>query len=144
MNIITQLKRDEGEFKSVGRHAVYQDHLGYWTLGIGRLVDSRRGGGITDVEAEYLLCNDVRRIRSVLENRLKFWGTLNEVRQAALINMAFQMGVNGLLNFRKTLALIEQGNYIEASREALRSGWASQTPNRARRVSLQIETGEWQ
>jgi len=42
-----QIKRHEGKVL----HA-YPDHLGYWTIGYGRLIDERRGGGITEAEAE--------------------------------------------------------------------------------------------
>ena len=143
MDIFEQLNRDEGEVKSGGKHVVYEDHLSYLTIGIGRLVDRRRGGGLTDEEANYLLKNDVARVTLELHRRLPWWPKLDPVRQSALINMAFQLGINGLLNFRKTLSLIEQGNYAEASHEARRSTWAIQTPDRARRVSRQLKSGHW-
>ncbi len=46
-SITQQLRRDEGEVL----HA-YQDSLGYWTIGIGVLIDKRKGGGITKAESE--------------------------------------------------------------------------------------------
>lgn len=139
-----QLHRDEGEVKDGGKHVVYEDHLGYATLGYGRLVDHRRGGGITDEEADYLLANDIQNRKEQLSYRLPWFGKLNEARQGALINMAFQLGVNGLLAFKQTLALLQAGKYQEAARECLRSNWANQTPQRAQRVAKQIETGKWQ
>ena len=143
MNIYEQLNRDEGEVKRNGKHVMYRDHLGYATLGVGRLIDERRGGGLTDEEVEYLLRNDVTRVALELSKNLDWWPSLDHVRQSALINMAFQLGINGLLNFRKTLSLIKQGDYAEAAKEALRSTWAQQTPNRARRVAKQLASGEW-
>ena len=143
MNIYQQLNRDEGEVKRNGKHVMYRDHLGYATLGVGRLIDERRGGGLTDEEVEYLLRNDVTRVALELSKNLDWWPSLDHVRQSALINMAFQLGINGLLNFRKTLSLIKQGDYAEAAKEALRSTWAQQTPNRARRVAQQLASGEW-
>lgn len=143
MNITSQLYRDEGAYKHKGRHAAYLDHLGFWTIGIGRLIDRRKGGGISDVEAAYLLQNDISRITSELSRSLPWWEYLDEVRQAALINMAFQLGTEGLLKFKKTLALVGQGNYAAAGREARNSLWAIQTPERARRVSRQLKMGHW-
>jgi len=143
MNIYQQLNRDEGEVKRNGKHVMYRDHLGYATLGVGRLIDERRGGGLTDEEVEYLLRNDVTRVALELSKNLDWWPSLDHVRQSALINMAFQLGINGLLNFRKTLSLIKHGDYAEAGKEALRSTWAQQTPNRANRIARQLETGEW-
>lgn len=139
MNIIDQLKRDEG-----CKLQAYQDHLGYLTIGIGRLIDQRRGGGISQDEAEYLLKNDVTRVRHEFAHSLPWFKDLDEARQGALINMAFQLGISGLLAFKQTLSLISRGAYMAASQEMLKSKWAEQTPARAQRLSKQILTGEWQ
>lgn len=139
-----QLKRDEGAVIKNGRHVAYKDHLGYLTIGIGRLIDERRGGGISNTEAEYLLANDINRVYNQLEARLSCFSVLSGARQGALINMAFQLGVNGLMNFKKSLAHMEAGNYTWAAHEFLRSRWAEQTPQRARRIAKQIKTGDWQ
>ena len=47
----------------------YEDHLGYLTIGYGRLIDKRRGGGISKAEAEYLLLNDCRRVEQEISNK---------------------------------------------------------------------------
>ena len=138
-----QLHRDEGAVIVNGRHAVYDDHLGFATIGYGRLVDRRRGGGLTDAEAEFLLANDIERVTRDLTIRLPWFSDLDEPRQGALINMAFQLGVNGLLKFKRTLAHCEAGDWEKAEREALNSNWAKQTPNRAHRVTQQLRTGDW-
>lgn len=123
------IKHDEGEVL----HA-YQDHLGYWTIGYGRLIDERRGGGISRKEAEYLLDNDIMRVVDELAKRT---GLLEhpEPVQHALVNMAFQLGVNGLLSFRKMWAHLANRDYDAAADEALDSRWAQQTPQRAERVT---------
>jgi lysozyme len=54
--LIAELRRDEGVDRSA-----YQDHLGFWTIGVGRLIDRRKGGGLSDEEIDYLLQNDVKR-----------------------------------------------------------------------------------
>jgi len=133
-----QLKRDEG----VVNHA-YEDSLGFLTIGVGRLIDSRRGGGLAPDEIEYLLTNDViEKSRQVLAAFP--WATkLNEPRRAVLINMAFQMGIRGLGGFHRMLGSIEDGQYSEASMEMLDSLWAQQTPERAKRLAKQMLTGEW-
>ena len=123
------LERHEGRV----RHA-YQDHLGFWTIGIGRLIDERRGGGLSDDEIDYLLNNDINRITDDLPRRLPFWGRLTESQQIALVSMAFQLGVSGLMGFRKMLAALERGDIETAKAEALDSKWAWQTTNRARDV----------
>lgn len=133
-----QLKIDEG-FKD---HA-YQDHLGYWTIGYGRLIDKRRGGRIRPHEGQYLLQNDIDEKLSELRNRISWFDNLDDPRKGVLLNMCFQLGVAGLLNFKNTLAKVEAGDYEGAATNMLKSKWAKQTPNRAHRLAEQMRTGRW-
>ena len=136
--LVPQLRRDEGEVL----HA-YQDHLGYWTLGVGRLIDVRKGGGITAAESAMLLMNDIDvRVRD-LQRRAPWIFTLSSVRQGVLVNMSFQLGVDGLLAFKNTLLMIQQGKYDAASLAMLQSKWAQQTPERAKRLADQMRTNTW-
>lgn len=139
-NIVRQLNGDEGR-----KPCVYQDSLGYWTIGVGRLVDPRKpGAGLRPKEMDYLLANDVEDRVQELTKRLPWFTTLDEARQGVLVNMSFQLGVDGLLGFRNTLELVRTGKYAEASYAMLQSKWANQTPERAQRLSDQMRTGEWQ
>lgn len=122
----------------------YQDHLGYWTIGIGRLIDKRKGGGISKDEAEYLLSNDVSSRLIELQARLPWFSQLDDARKAVLLNMSFQLGVPGLMNFKRTLALVEQGDYAAAADGMLQSKWATQTPKRANEMAEQMRSGQWQ
>jgi lysozyme len=137
--VAQQLRFEEGSV----RHA-YPDHLGYWTIGVGRLIDKRKGGGLSDDEIEYLLDNDLKHIDARLTAALPWFKNLNEARQGVLIGMAFQMGVEGLLQFKRTLAEVRDERYAQAAAYMLESLWAKQTPARARRMARQMETGEWQ
>ncbi len=138
-NIKRQLTRDEGREKSA-----YTDSLGYITIGVGRLIDKRKNAGLRDSEIDFLLENDIDEVTSSLEMHLPWVKNLDEARYGALVNMAFQLGVDGLLKFDMTLHLIKTGNYGYASAEMLNSLWAKQTPARANRLAYQIRTGEWQ
>lgn len=135
----SQLKRDEGEVL----HA-YQDHLGYWTIGIGILIDRRKGGGLRPEESEFIFRNRLKLLDAELTDRLPWITKLDPARKGVLINMAFQMGVAGLLGFKNTLAMIEAGRYQDAAKAMLQSKWATQTPARAQRLSNQMATGQWQ
>ena len=139
MKLVEQLKRDEG----VVRHA-YKDHLGYLTIGIGFLIDERKGGYMPDEVMEFWLGYEIEKRREALNKALPFFNSLDEARQGALINMAYQLGVNGVLAFKKMLHSMHRGDYDIAAKEALDSRWATQTPERAKRIAKQIETGEWQ
>lgn len=137
--LTTQLRRDEGEVLSA-----YQDSLGYWTIGVGRLIDKRKGGGLSVEESAYLLNNDIDKRVAELRSRLPWTQKLDNVRFGALVNMSFQLGVDGLLGFKNTLALIEEGKYTFAADNMLKSKWAEQTPARAKRLADQMRTGVWQ
>jgi lysozyme len=139
MNIIQQLKNEEG----IVPHA-YQDSLGFWTIGVGRLIDQRKGGMLHPEEIEYLLANDVKRKTDDLRAALPWFDTLSEPRQGVLIGMGFQMGVKGLLAFVTTLSHARVGRWAEAAVAMGESTWARQTPQRAARLARQMETGEWQ
>ena len=63
-------------------------------------------------------------------------------RRAALVAMVFQLGMPTVLKFKKMLAALEQGNWLEAADQALDSRWARQTPSRAKWVAEILKTGE--
>lgn len=125
-----ELEIEEGR---VG-HA-YLDSLGFLTLGIGRLVDERKGGRISDAEINLLCSNDIDAKMAEMDLRLPWWRVLSEVRQRVLLNMAFQMGVDGLAKFKNTLDYIHNGRYDDAAKGMLASMWAQQTPARALRMA---------
>lgn len=120
----------------------YQDHLGYWTIGIGRLIDKRKGGGITRAEALYLLDNDIARVVAAL-SRQPWWAAVkdDEVRRNVIISMAFQMGVEGLLGFVNTLRAVSERRWKDAAAGMAASKWATQTPDRAARLIGMMDTG---
>ncbi|MGH7773729.1 MAG: glycoside hydrolase family protein [Candidatus Binatia bacterium] len=136
MTLKEQLFKHEGFIP----HA-YQDSLGYWTIGVGRLIDRRRGGKITKEEAQFLLDNDIKRVVAEVHKALPWVLTLNEARQEVLYNMAFNLGMAGLLKFRTTLAWIASGDYENAAGAMLLSKWATQVGGRAVELSEQMRTG---
>ena len=138
-NLAQQLRRDEGT-----KPSAYQDHLGFWTIGVGRLIDARKGGGLRPDEIEYLLANDIKDRARALLAALPWFGALDDARQGVLLNMAFQLGTAGLLAFKNTLEQVRLGHYKTASVMMLQSKWATQTPERAARLAKQMETGTWQ
>lgn len=132
-NLTDQLIRDEG----VVLHA-YPDSLGYLTIGIGRLIDKRKGGGISLAEARFLLDNDIVRVSNEVRRALPWSEKLDEERFGVLLNMAFQMGIAGLLGFKNTLAMIERGDYKAAAAEcSIANG-----PNKPRRV-VNVYLSRW-
>lgn len=138
MNVRDLIESDEGRVS----HA-YKDSLGYWTIGVGRLIDERKGGHLSDSEIDMLLDNDIASCVAALSDALPWFAKLDEVRQAVLISMAFQLGVAGLLKFQIALGSVETGDYATAGDEMLQSRWAKQTPGRARRLADMMRSGNW-
>ncbi len=135
MTAADQIKADEGL-----RLTPYQDTVGKWTIGFG----TNLSDGITRDEAEYLFANRFNTVHIELARVLPWLTTLNEPRQAVLLGMAYNMGVAGLLQFNRTLQLVEEEQWDAAAAEMLRSKWATQVRQRAYRLAEQMRTGEWQ
>lgn len=125
--IISDLERDEGV-----RLKPYLDTVGKTTIGVGRnLTDN----GITAAEARVLLQNDLFRVANELDRVAPWWREMSQVRQNALVNMAFNLGLPRLLTFKKMMLALENGNFETAWAEAMGSKWAAQVGERANRIA---------
>lgn len=134
-----QLRRHEGTGpRRLGRLLPYTDPVGKLTIGYGRNLEDV---GLSQTEADFLLDNDIDDRVRALAFHLPWFATLDEVRQRALVDMAF-MGTAKLLGFRKMLSALERGDYETAALEALDSRWAEQVKGRADTVARMLRTGE--
>lgn len=136
MTLKEQIARDEGGFRS----KPYRDSRGFLTIGYGRCLDTE---GINMAEGEYLLDNDIRSKSIELVKALPWVTELDEARRGVLENMAYNLGVQGLLGFHKMLSAMQKGDWALAAVEALNSEWAHQVGPRAYRLSRQLEEGKW-
>jgi lysozyme len=136
-NLIDQLTLHEGS-----KNFVYKDTTGNWTIGVGRNI-SRGGMGLSDEEIVYLLKNDLKRIDKELDKAFPFYSKLDPVRQDALMNLCFNVGINRLKKFQFAIRALELGDYAESAAEFLDSIWADQVGQRAKDVAHMIETGEY-
>jgi lysozyme len=132
------LKRHEGM-----KHFVYDDHLGYATIGVGRCIEKNVGLGLSHDEIEYLLQNDINRCIQELDSNFTWYRNLSEARRDAMINLCFNLGLPRLKKFVKALAAMEAGNYEEAAVEFIDSRWAKQVGTRALEVTHMIRSGEY-
>ena len=134
--IKAQLIRDEG-FKL----KPYRCTSGKLTIGVGRNLDDK---GISREEALYLLQNDVDEVREDLVSQFPWMRDLDEARFGAFVNLAFNMGIGGLKTFVNTLQYARHGHWDKVAVNLLKSKYASQVGDRAKRIAKQLETGEWQ
>jgi lysozyme len=128
-----ELKRDEGI-----RLKPYRDTQGNLTIGVGRNLDTV---GISKAESGVLLLNDIERLEQALDAKWPGWRRLNPVRQRVMLNMAFNLGIRGLLTFKAALAALQQQDYDQAAAHMLNSLWAKQVGPRARRLAQHMREG---
>ena len=134
MDIYAQLERDEGR-----RLFPYMDQTGNLTIGVGHNLTAN---GLTNHRIDQILRDDVADISAQLTT-LSWFAQLDPVRQAAIVNMAFNMGFLGLLEFHRAISFLESKRYDDAADEVLNSKWAAQVGIRAVRIAAQIRTGVW-
>jgi lysozyme len=119
-----QLKKHEGF-----RPLPYEDTRGYLTIGYGTKLP------ITEEEAEMLLMKRLKDKAVLLAKKEPIFLTLPTSVKNAILNMAYQMGISGVLKFKKMWAALKEGDYEKAAEEMLDSRWAKQTPNRAKKLA---------
>lgn len=140
IDIERMLTYDEGY-----RLTVYRCSAGFLTGGIGHNFDAdpalkimhrkvKFGDRLSPDEVIALFDYDIKKVLMGLKTSLPFFDDAPENIRAVLINMAFQMGINGLLKFKKMLGAMESGDYEGAAMQIEDSKYYKDTPNRARRV----------
>jgi lysozyme len=118
----------------------YHCTAGALTIGVGRNLDSM---GLSEDEVYYLLQNDIRRCEQELLKAFEWFAYLDTVRQDAMMDMCFNLGISRLRGFEKALEAMEDGDYEEAAVEFLDSNWADQVGQRAITITNMIRTGEY-
>lgn len=133
---VSMLKRHEGF-----RHVPYRDSRGVWSIGYGFALT----GGLTEHEATLILESRVKKLRRRLPISIGFWHDLSIARQEVLVCMAYNLGVSGLLKFKKMLTALQIHDYKQAAAEMLDSLWALQVGDepgqRAYDLSRLMSTG---
>lgn len=121
----------------------YKDSRGILTIGYGRNIQKNSGPGLRDEEMEYMLSCDLRDYERELAASIAVYRTLDDVRQAVLIDMRHNLGLHGLLAFKQMLGHLARGDYNQAATEMLRSVWSIQVKSRAQRLARMMDSGQW-
>ena len=151
MSVTKVLKFEEG-FRS----KPYLCSEGYVTIGLGTKLHNDLGLDPIDFPlridlstAEGLLSTDVATIYNRLNHPTyvyinSVFKKLSLSRREILISMMYQMGVSGVAGFKKMWLALEDGKYEEATVEMMDSRWARQTPARARRHAIVMESDSFE
>lgn len=135
-----QLTGEEGR-----RHDAYLDSLGVPTIGIGHATpDIHLGMTWTDAQIDAAFQADVTEKSHQIAAAFPWAMSLCDPRTAVLIEMCFQMGLDGLIGFHQALGAMRDGRFDDAAAQMLASKWDRQTPERAKSMADQMRSGEWQ
>lgn len=133
----------------------YRCSQGKLTIGVGRCLDTNplnaeelkkighdcRCLEITKDEAFYLLRNDIKTVLAQIERNFPWYKNMNNDRQYVLVDLVFQMGLEKVKQFKKTLLYMSTGFYKQAGTELLDSKYARQTKARAERNAYCLREG---
>ena len=131
-NLIENIKESEGFVEHV-----YNDSLGIPTIGYGFAIKDL----ILDEDlAEEILLRKVKDLAQRVDRKFDWFNEANDDIKEVVIEMCYQLGLGGFSKFKKTISYLESKDYKGASVEMLDSKWATQTPNRAKKLSKIVES----
>lgn len=140
---LTRLKLDEG-----CKLKAYPDpltHAAPWTIGYGATGSDINSNTVwTQTEADNDILDRVHTLELRLGQQLSFFKQLSPVRQDVLVNIAYNIGLTGLLKWPVTLGHTEKGSFIEASNDILdNSVWRNQVGLRCDRCAHAMLSNTW-
>ncbi len=122
------------------RRLIYKCSQGFWTGGYGRNLQTK---GLSPEEALYLLQNDIKECIGLLTPFVWF-ESLDDVRKGVMVELTFNMGLPGLLKFKKTLVHVANHDWAKAVKELCNSQWARQvSAERRDNICYRLEHGEY-
>ena len=145
MSLRDDIRRHEGL-----RLIPYRCTEGYWTIGIGHKISDdktitydvacRLSGAPWTESQSYDQCDrDIAAKQREVDRYLPSLCNWPPAWQEAAVEMAFQMGTEGLLGFKKLIRCANEGDGQGAHAAALDSKWAREdTPERAAEVAAKF------
>lgn len=113
---------------------------GFLSIGHGRNLDAN---GISRLEAEVLLDHDLYAAEDQATRAFEWFGNLSELRQRAITELVYNLGIVGFRGFRQTIAAIKAKQFVAASLNLMASKWRAQVgPTRSNRIARYLRDGE--
>ena len=116
------IKKHEGEVLKP-----YKDSRGILTIGVGHNLEL----GISAAASDFIFKEDLDKAEELLNSKCPVFAKLDANRQLVLLDLCFNLGINGLLGFKKMLQALENKDYNKAGNELMDSRYAKQVPVRA-------------
>lgn len=93
--------------------------------------------------AGFMLRAEIEALLPQLETQLGYWPDLDDNRAAAVVDLAYNLGVAGWLAFKNTNRMLAKGEWVDAAHNLLDSQYAKDVGQRAVRIATMLKTGEW-
>lgn len=143
--VTIEITRDKTAYEDlIIRHEGYRRHpypdAGGLAVGYGRNLTNN---GINEAEARFLLRNDLGAVSRGLSARFPVADRLDSARYAAVLSMGYNLGLDGLAEFKKMWTAIEHGQYVRASSEMMLSDWCGQVGKRCIELADMMANGKW-
>lgn len=117
----------------------YEDTDHNLTIGVGHNLSA---DGLTDSQITQIRDDDIAECIDGLDHALPWFAQLDEVRQRALTELCFNLGISRLLDFKKMLAAMEVESWGGAAAELMDSEAARELPARYRVLAGMMTTGK--
>ena len=134
MSLRDELIADEGNKKSA-----YQDSEGFWTIGVGRLIDARLGAGLSEDERQYLLTNSIATATAECKRLFPNFQSYSLSRQDGLITLMFNIGYEKIKGYNTFIAQVKAEDWAGVQ-ENMRGWkkWRAQIGARADRITAKF------
>ena len=140
--VMEMIKKHEGV-----RTRPYKDSLGLWTVGVGHLIGDGKSlppewnREFTKEEVDALFLKDYEKHKQ-MAMKTPGWSKANETGQAAMIDLAFNMGGNWYKKFPATSKALEDGDFEKAADNLKDSKWYQQVKSRGVTIVDMIRNGK--
>ncbi len=104
----------------------YLDIVGNTSIGYGHNLTA---DGLTRFEARVILQRDIGEITKAL-NKLSWYTRLTTIRQSVIIDVAFNVGLHGLFEFKDMITALRAEDWTTAASQLLASRAADELPQR--------------
>jgi lysozyme len=126
----------------------YRDSAGVLTIGVGHNMQANPLPPGTEfplsvADVMSILFKDIGNAEDDLVLAFDWFPKVDRIRQAALTDMCFNLGITKLMGFTTFLKLCAAGNWAGAAEDMLGTLWAKQVGPRALELSTMLQTGNW-
>lgn len=124
--LINRVEDNEGY-----REFMYKCPGDKWTIGFGLNLEA----GLPKDEAREILKMRLEKLQAQIRMKMPFVYDIPIKIEEVLVEIAYQLGFDGLRKFKKALAALEAKDYNKAADEFLDSRWHKQTPQRCEELA---------